>query len=219
MRKSKNFLIILGMAFVISFLFVAKINRMDYLVQEQCDRLFFSYIEEKLSFKLDFDGDGREERVGFFIRRFSPDRQRLSEGYMEVLSKGKKKFQASMLGNKLEMADICDVNKDGKKEIICKWLDGNAVNLHVFHWDNGHFKELFSAGGREVKLADVDGDGTEEIIEYWRDHNKEYDSYVVNIYKWDRKAYVLMRENVPVEIDSQKVDRLILGKGKFVLLR
>lgn len=214
MRRNKIFLIILGAGIIISFIFLLR----DSLGQ-QIEELFFGKIEEVQCLKKDLNGDGLEEEIKFIMKRF-PDRDRLSEGYVEVLSKGKKASQSdSILGNKLERIDIYDVNGDGRKEIICRWLDGNAVNLYIYRWEKERCEELFSAGGRDVRLGDIDKDGIKEIIEYWRDNNKEFGNYIVNIYRWNGQTYVIDKEDIPVEIDQKHGDRLILGRGKIAVLK
>lgn len=188
------------------------------VIRYQIEKTFFSQEEERLTFKKDIDTDGLEEKIRFMIRRF-PSREYFREGFIVVEKDGKKEFQSNILGNELEMADIYDVNRDGRIEIVSKWAEGNARYLHIYSFGKSKFTELLWASGKDVRVFDVDNDGIEEIIEYWRDYDKSFNNFFANLYKWNKREYALWLQDIPIVLDPVNGDRLLLGRRKIAVLK
>jgi hypothetical protein len=131
-------------------------------------------LADPISARLDFDGDGRNDRLTIFEEGPSFAVHCSWEEKMRLdLATGRVIEELAPFGDPLRPLGTTDLNRDGKPEV---WLElgGGSAQLvgAITLGDSGRIVEVgwftYSAGWRAdagVECTDIDGDGSQEIVE------------------------------------------------------
>jgi subtilisin family serine protease len=115
----------------------------------------------------DLDGDGMNEViVGGYETTITP-------GYCHILRYNAKTGSYDNLytwnsgGSSPSGASICDLNGDGKKELVVSWGYGNSPGVYAYTWDGKKLTQLdyyYASFVFDVYTCDPDKDGDTDIV-------------------------------------------------------
>ena len=117
----------------------------------------------------DLDGDGRDDLVVVTTDFFDsgPGSDRLYVYYQENGVLGAPKFvdTAGTFGNNTWSVALCDVNGDGKKEILVGYSAGDLA-VYTLAADGTPYLSTTLSGVRSTKIicVDIDGDGLSDVV-------------------------------------------------------
>jgi hypothetical protein len=191
---------------IFAFIMGATLGQKDWWILKEIRyklaKALFAEQKQVLILEKDIDSDGVNEKIEFAVRKY-PAGEQFNEGFINIYKDDKKMFSSPSLGWTLKMANVSDINGDGKLEIISKWEEPTVRNLIIYSFDGTTFKELLWASGKDVELIDIDGDKRVDVLEYYQDSS----DFFMTIYKWNKNTYAVWKSAVPVGINP--------NKGKF----
>ena len=116
--------------------------------------------------RYDITGDGREEAIAFF----STEAENITQMHVAVLTEKEGKWQAakdaSTLASGVERVEFCDLNGDGKHEIMVGWsILGNVdKQVSVYTFDGSVLLPRAAEKYNEFICCDLDTDGKNELL-------------------------------------------------------